>query len=264
MIDDIFAEVHGGDEEVRTGPDYFFDNATRGGTNRLIVQWTLGGAGFIEGPRGRQLVPIGHVMLFTHQEPTRYGYPAGATEPYRHRFISISTSSGLHALFERLRADFGLVVRLPEGSEAADLATALFRGFRDRSFRDRFQQADWLYRFFIALYREQVQQSRTTDPVEFGFHYLHSEFRRPVNLKGVAEKCGISREHFIRSFTVRFGEGPGTMLRRLRLQHARAMLSSTQMSVQDVGLASGFASANAFCRAYRLKFGHSPGVERVR
>lgn len=264
MIDDIFAEVQGGHEEVRTDPSYRFDNATRGGANRIIVQWTLGGTAFFENGRGRFAVPVGHAMLFTHAESSRYGYPPDATEPYRHRFLSISASSGLQALFERLRRDFGAVVRLPPASEAAGLAGDLFDGFRERSFRDRFQQADLLYRFFIALYREQVQQTRATDPVEFGHHYLRNQFRRPINLKGVAQECGISREHFIRSFSARYGESPGHLLRRLRLQHAQAMLAATQVGVEEVGLASGFASANAFCRAYRLKFGHSPGAARLR
>ena len=48
------------------------------------------------------------------------------------------------------------------------------------------------------------------------------------------------------------------MLRRLRLEHADAMLAATQQTVEDVALASGFTSANSFSRAYRQKFGHSP------
>ena len=31
-------------------------------------------------------MPPGHVLLFSHREPTTYGYPPGATEPYRLRY----------------------------------------------------------------------------------------------------------------------------------------------------------------------------------
>ena len=32
--------------------------------------------------------------------------------------------------------------------------------------------------------REQVQETRTSDPIEFGSHYIRSHFRAPVNHKG--------------------------------------------------------------------------------
>jgi len=103
-----------------------------------------------------------------------------------------------------------------------------------------------------------VHETHTTDPIEFGYHYLRNHFRSPVNLKIVAAKCGISREHFIRQFSARFAEAPGAMLRRLRLEHADAMLSGTELTVEDVALASGFTNPNSFGRAYRLRFGRSP------
>jgi transcriptional regulator GlxA family with amidase domain len=40
------------------------------------------------------------------------------------------------------------------------------------------------------------------------------------------------------------------------------MLRATQTPVQDIALASGFADANTFCRAYRQKFGTPPGQAR--
>jgi AraC family carnitine catabolism transcriptional activator len=52
------------------------------------------------------------------------------------------------------------------------------------------------------------------------------------------------------------------MLRRLRLEHARTMLQTTRLSVQEVALACGFTSSNTFCRAYRQKFARSPGAGR--
>ena len=119
-----------------------------------------------------------------------------------------------------------------------------------------------LHHLLVALYREQVAATQTNDPVEYGRHYLRDHFRSPINLKSVAQKCGVSREHFIRAFGKRYGEPPGELLRRLRLEQAHRMLRSTPIPVQDVAVTCGFADANTFCRAFRQKYGLTPGQAR--
>ncbi|MFZ9682174.1 MAG: helix-turn-helix domain-containing protein [Cephaloticoccus sp.] len=258
---EVFSYVRVAADEERRSPQYHFDNLGREAPASLVIQRTLAGAAFFADAAGRRLVPAGHAMLFTHAEATSYGYPPEATEPYRLRFASFSPGD-LAPLFNRLRRDFGAVVRMPDNAEATALFDEIVRRYHQRHFRDRLEQSELLHRLLLALYRDQVQETRRTDPVEFGHHYLQNHFRSPINLKGVAAKCGVSREHFIRQFTGRYREPPGLMLRRLRLEHACAMLLSTQLSVQDVALASGFTSSNTFCRAYRTRFGQSPGARR--
>lgn len=258
---EVFSYVRVAADEARSSAHYRFENIGREAPASFVIQRTIAGAAFFADAAGRRLVPVGLAMLFTHAEPTSYGYPPEATEPYRLRFLSFSPGD-LKPLFDRLRRDFGAVVRMPENTEATTLFNEIVRRYQQRQFRDRLEQSELLHRLLLALYRDQVQETRQTDPVEFGHHYLQNHFRSPINLKGVAEKCGVSREHFIRQFTGRYRESPGVVLRRLRLEHARAMLLSTQLSVQDVALASGFTSSNTFCRAYRARFGQSPGERR--
>lgn len=256
-----FSGVLGGGEETRAHISYFFDNSGRGDADSLVVQRSCSGALFFEDPQARRPVPAGHAMLFTHREDTRYGYPPEAREPCRLRFLAVS-QHGVRDLFNRLRHDFGPVVRMPDQSEATLLFDDILDRYDRRTFEDRFHEADLIHRMLVALYREQVAATRHHDPVEFGYHYVRSRFRSPINLKQVAADCGVSREHFIRMFSARHGEPPGEMLRRLRLEHAHTMLCATEIPIQDVALACGFASATAFCRAYRLKFGVSPGSIR--
>ena len=254
---DPFAALHGGNEETRTHAGYFFDNHHRGPADEAVIQQTLTGAAFFEDPAGRRLVPIGHAMLFTHDEPSSYGYPPESDAPYRHRFFSFQLAA-LRPWFDRLRAEFGSVVLMAKSGEASALFVEIARRERQRAFRDRFQATELLHQLLVALHREQVMATQTQDPIEYGRHYLQDHFRSPLNLKQVAEICGVSREHFIRTFTRRHKEPPGEFLRRLRLQHAQRMLRATQLPLQDIALACGYADANTFCRAYRIHYGHSP------
>ena len=259
---EVFPAVVSVGAETRNSPAYRYDNTARGQPHYVVIQRTLAGRGWFAENARRQDVPAGHAMLFTYKEPTAYGYPEDATEAYVIDYLNLDIG-GLAPLFARLRTDFGSVIVMSPGHEAAALFEELHQRFRQRSFQDRLHAAELIHRLLIALYREQVHGSRTTDPIEFGHHYLRSHFRSPINLKLVAEKCEVSREHFIREFTRRYRESPGALLRRLRLEQARIMLAaSADTDVETIALASGYASANTFCRAFRQKYGMTPGRSR--
>lgn len=260
-VADPFPVVQHTAEEAHASPAYQFDNRERESPAIFVIQRTIAGAAYFRDSQGTRLVPPGHAMLFTHREQTGYGFPPEAREAYRQRFIAFEPRSAA-GIFHRLRADFGSVVRMPDSCEATAVFEEIAQRYGQRRFRDRLQEAELIFRLFITLYREQVQETRTSDPVEFGSHYIRSHFRAPVNLKAIVQQCGVSREHFIRAFTARHRESPGALLRRLRLEHARAMLQASGLSVQEVALACGFTSSNTFCRAFRQKFGRSPGAGR--
>jgi len=254
-----FARIRAAVEEVRSSADYRFENAHREAPESLVIQRTTRGAGYFEKGKVRHLVRPEQAMLFSHSEPSAYGFPPEASEPYAFQFICFSAGS-LRPLFDRLRSEHGPVLKMPDKSESATLFQEIMTCYQAHRFRDRLEECDLLHRLLLGLYRDQIETSE--DPIQFGFHAIHSHFRANVNLKTIAQDCGVSREHFIRQFTLRYGESPGAMLRRFRLEHARAMLLSTRLSVQDVGLASGFSSSNAFCRAYRSAYGRSPSETR--
>ncbi|MEJ1971851.1 MAG: AraC family transcriptional regulator [Lacunisphaera sp.] len=261
MPTDTFATVRAASDETNTSTNYRWDNQDRPREvwEVITIQRTTGGEGYFKDQQGVvHRVPPGQAIIFSHREPTSYGYPEGAREPYRLRYVQVWPAPTVLPLFTQLRREFGSVLPMPSRAESTALFNEVFTRYQQRTFRDRYHESELLHRMLVALYREQVQKTQTTDPIEFGFHYLRNHFRSPVNLKTVATECGISREHFIRQFRRRFTEAPGAMLRRLRLEHADAMLAATKQTVEEVALASGFTSANSFSRAFRQKFGHSP------
>lgn len=248
-------------EEVR-GPDYWLDNATRPQASHAVVQLTVSGEGLFRHAGCDIRVGPGKAMLFTHSEATGYGYPPDGDDAYRLRFVTFEPG-GLRGLFDQVRAEFGPVVAIPPRGRAALRLAELMRGFTERGFCDRLEETQLLQDLLIEIHRAQIVAREQRDPVAFGHDALLNEFRGAVSVKTLADRCGVSREHFIREFRRRYGETPGGMLRRLRLEHARAMLKATRASVADVAALCGFSDSNSFCRAYRATFGRSPGRERL-
>ncbi|MDQ8205250.1 helix-turn-helix transcriptional regulator [Pelagicoccus sp. SDUM812003] len=262
MKEQVFARVDGGAEEVRHDTRYYWDNSRRSESNRINLQRTLSGEAFWEDENGRQSVPVGKIMLFTQRENSRYGFPATGSQPYRHRYLSIDPTATAIPIFNRIRQDFGSVLSMPAQSESSALFDQVFHCFSQRSFRDRYHESELITRLLTAIYRQQVEETQDSDPIEYGYYLLQNQHTSPITLKDVAARCGVSREHFIRSFHERYQEPPGKILRSLRLKHAQSILEATRLPIKDVALASGFSSSNVFCRAFRSAFGMSPADYR--
>jgi AraC-like DNA-binding protein len=259
---EVFGRIAGGGEETRADAGYRYDNAQRGDPNRLVIQRTLDGAmWFREGGKERT-VGVGQAALFTHREPTGYGYAGGAVEPYVHRYLTLVPNGGIRPLFEAIRRDFGSVVSMPPRSESARLHDEALRRHREAGFRDRFEESEFVYRLLIAIYRDQVRATRTRDPIEYGYHLIRDQLRVPAGLKEIAASCGVSREHFVREFSRRYGVPPAERWRTLKLERAQDMLRTTELPVEEIAVLCGFGSSNAFCRAFRRRYGTSPGAAR--
>jgi AraC-like DNA-binding protein len=262
-VDQVLSRVSWAARESRTSTSYFWNNFHRYHLNQLVIQWTSSGFGFFRDERGRHLVAAGHAMLFTYDEASSYGYPEEATEPYEFIALNLSPSRTLQPLFEEVRLRFGSVFKMALHSPAAVGLHDIFQRHQTGSFRDPLQESELILRLFHSLYREQQAVVLAKDAIEFGYHFIRDHFHSPLNLKTLAAKCGVSREHFIREFRLRYLASPGTMLRTLRLQHGRTLLLSTRSSVSEIAGACGFLSSGSFCRAYRQQFGCSPRQARL-
>jgi len=85
-----------------------------------------------------------------------------------------------------------------------------------------------------------------------------------VSLRVLAERAGLSPFHLHRVFRAGAGEPPKQYTLRLRLGRAAAMLLTDDQRVLDIALSCGFQSHEAFCRAFRRRFGMTPRSYRER
>ena len=92
---------------------------------------------------------------------------------------------------------------------------------------------------------------------------MYQNMEEPLGLDDLATIGGFSRRQLERLFRAHVKDTPSGFYLKLRLRRARQYLEQTDMSVLDVSLACGFASAPYFSRAYRAFFGQSPREDRL-
>lgn len=95
--------------------------------------------------------------------------------------------------------------------------------------------------------------------------YIDANLAAPLSLALLAELAHFSPFHFHRLFAAWMdGETLGEYLSRRRLELAALrMWSQPRLSVLDAALSVGFASGEAFARAFKKRFGLAPTVWRV-
>lgn len=93
--------------------------------------------------------------------------------------------------------------------------------------------------------------------------FMEDNLEYPVSPPSLARVVGLSSRQLERLFRKYLGCTPARYYLELRLRRARALLRQTSMSVLDVAVACGFASASHFSKRYRELFGCSPRSDRA-
>ena len=86
---------------------------------------------------------------------------------------------------------------------------------------------------------------------------VHGRLEEGVSVVELAQAAGLSRAHFLRSFTHVFGVTPHEYLTGLRMEEARRLLARGS-SVTEVCMSVGFTSLGSFSRAFAARLGESP------
>lgn len=93
---------------------------------------------------------------------------------------------------------------------------------------------------------------------------MEAHLETPLSRERLATLAGVSLRQLERSFQNHLGRGMHEHYLALRLGRTRQLLRETSLSVLEVALAAGFASASQFSRAFRRNFGFTPRESRQR
>jgi AraC family transcriptional activator of mtrCDE len=137
----------------------------------------------------------------------------------------------------------------PATAVAEDLASALFV----MMLRGHFDQAAYsnnLIKLLVAPPSARAVTAMLMAPT------------RAWTLDALAAEARVSRATLVRIFRKAAGLAPLAFLSELRLELARHRLASTNVSLAKLAAEVGYDSESSFARAFRRRFGVSPGRSR--
>jgi AraC-like DNA-binding protein len=78
----------------------------------------------------------------------------------------------------------------------------------------------------------------------------------------MAREAGYWRFHFARAFAAAYGEPPRAYLTRRRIERAKTLLRTANLSVTEICFLVGFSSLGSFSTRFRELVGMSPSAYR--
>ena len=158
--------------------------------------------------------------------------------PQLPELVDLSGDDFCRALFFELVSSF----RRESESEVDTLASALWCRLRERYLKSG----------------ERISPSSVyTDIV---VDYIHRYYRKPLGVEELAREAQISPAHLNRFFRQKYGMSTMQYLYNWRLKVACRLLETPYLNISEVAAECGFSSANYFIRAFRKKYGTTPGA----
>jgi len=110
-------------------------------------------------------------------------------------------------------------------------------------------------------YSEPLQfQARATDRFADLAAWLVSNLKKDISVEVMAERVGLGPRHFSRKFKSVFGTAPADYVEALRLDESRKRLGAPNQTIDSVAASVGYASADAYRRAFERRFGVAPSL----
>ncbi|MBQ8849195.1 MAG: helix-turn-helix transcriptional regulator [Clostridia bacterium] len=218
--------------------------------------------------RGKMRVTVGgrnaaavSGSIFLIPPHTHYTYTYSGGEPLDYLWAHFTGSYA-----ERLLSDCGLYP-LPyfgtaeDGGRISGKFKRMFELFERRSpLLER--RASVCMQDIILEAAECIVRRAEKIPLETSLRYIHSAYDRKLSVPELAAMENLSNSRYIALFNRYMGMPPTAYITELRMRNACELLTSTDMSVKQVGILVGYPDAHFFSKLFKKHVGTSPNEYR--
>ncbi|MEP7289941.1 MAG: AraC family transcriptional regulator [Chloroflexota bacterium] len=88
--------------------------------------------------------------------------------------------------------------------------------------------------------------------------FIDGHLNTPITIEGLSRQAALSPYHFIRAFCTVFKQTPHQYLMQRRIEKAKELLRSTDLSITEICSLVGFESLGSFSTLFRKLVGLSP------
>lgn len=248
-----------GIEERKQGEQYYFDNRRRPGYGGYLIQYTLDGCGVVEKNGIRRICHAGTGFLVRFPEDSRYYLPKGSDETWTFLYLHFA-GDVLQEYIDRLETLSDGFFAVPASSRCIRMFFELHERLSDGGRIRKYESSEFIFCFLCELLRELEETAEDLEDSlgKRGAAILEREYRELSGIQEVAERLGVSVEHFCREFKQEMNISPMQYLMCLRLQSAMYELLNTKDGLEQIAKRNGFSNANYFGKVFRKRVGVTP------
>ena len=112
------------------------------------------------------------------------------------------------------------------------------------------------------LTRSQIRQSQLQKALDHAIDILRLEWSSPPKITDLARRIGLNHSTMQHEFRQRTGQTIGQYTHRQRMERARELIETGDISVQEAALHVGYSNPSHFSSAFKKYFGYLPSTHR--
>ncbi|MTK06815.1 MAG: helix-turn-helix transcriptional regulator [Hungatella sp.] len=94
--------------------------------------------------------------------------------------------------------------------------------------------------------------------VQSALYFFDHQYYKEIKLKELADELNVSLNHLICEFRKETGFTPNSYLQKNRMKQASILISSTDMTMQEISSSVGISDANYFIKVFKKYYGETP------
>ncbi len=118
---------------------------------------------------------------------------------------------------------------------------------------------------------EEGQRPKTYEPIGYtvpeglreAMLLMERNLEEPLSITEIAKHAELSQRQLERLFRRHTGLTPVRYYLNIRLDRARGLITQTELSIAEVASACGFGSSDQLARAYKMRFGTTPTMDKT-
>lgn len=249
--------------EYRNTPDYYFDNNDRN-MQGYLFQYTLKGHGMFETNNKIYSIESGQAFFIKIPDDEKYYCPDNLDEDGWQLLYIHFEGTAVKPYFDKIVQKTGKVLKLDLDSSAIQYLLKLHGDLLHGMKIPPFVGSEIVFHFLSLLcrtlaYNQEAYSLKTRVAIE----YMENDFAEIDSIKALADRLGISLSHFTREFTKETGTNPIKYLTNIRMEHGMQLLTTTNLTINEIALKCGFSSGNYFSKIFKKNNHQSPYQFRI-
>ncbi len=186
---------------------------------------------------------------------------ADQKEPWELCFISFSGSAVKDIIEKTVFKNNTVTVNLRNSDLADEIIKSTF--LLNTGVRSDFALFESFFRIisFLDIQKTQIfineEDSQNKYVTEIK-RYIHSVYPENIKISEIANKLNINRSHLYRIFKAETGLGVEDYIINIRINHAKALLKDTSLSVTAVSALVGYKNYTTFFKRFKQSTGVTP------
>ncbi|MEG0692651.1 MAG: AraC family transcriptional regulator [Oscillospiraceae bacterium] len=231
--------------------------------DHYLIHYIVSGSGRYKNASGEYYLTKGQGFLISPSEVTIY--TADDEEPWEYYWVGFKGVDAKHILSRCALDEKNPIFCYEETHKFKALFIKMFEAFKSNRARE-YAMLAYLYLILTDLMAQVKPQSLPSSNVKVylnsALEYINDNYSYDINVKSLATHIGIDRTYLYRIFVENIELSPEQYLLKTRMTKAANLLKTTEYSVLQVALSTGYKDLSHFSNIFKKFFGVSPSNYR--